>query len=79
MKYKLNEFYAILNERILKVIGKAYFTGEESAVQMCISVRIHQSLASFSSQNHRLHLKTEIINGRKYKLNELYAILNERM
>ena len=53
-KYKLKEFYAILNERIWKTSERPICTGEERAVQMCISVGIHQSLVSFSSQSHKL-------------------------
>ena len=53
-KYKLKDVYVILNERIQNALERHVCTGAERAVQMCISVRIHQSLASFSSHSHRL-------------------------
>ena len=43
MKYKLKEFYAILNERMWNTSERHICTGAERAVQM--SVRIHQSWA----------------------------------
>ena len=58
-------FIAILQERMKNTSERHICTGEERAIQMCISVRIHQSLASFSSQIPRMlyqHLKTAIPN-----------------
>ena len=66
MKYKLNEFYEIFNERMWNISESRICTGAERAVQMCISLRIYQSLTNFTAKITRLQwerIKLEIFNG----------------
>ena len=53
-KYKLKDVSVILNERIQNTLERHICTGAERAVQMCISLRMLQSLTIFSSQITRL-------------------------